>query len=64
MAASYYGEDALDHIEDLPYTISQIELDAPRDEDDNVNPLFVHLSGERIFTFIYDTLYVYSVREP
>jgi hypothetical protein len=28
-AACFYAEDAIDHIEDLAYTISQVELGAP-----------------------------------
>jgi hypothetical protein len=63
-AAYFNAEDALDHIEDLPFTISQIEFDALSEEDDDDYPLFVHLSGERVFACIRDTLYVYSVSEP
>ena len=62
-AACFYAEDALDHIEDLPFTICQIELGAPKSYDDDL-PLLVHLSGERVFACIIDTLYVYFISEP
>jgi hypothetical protein len=62
-AACFYAEDALDHIEDLPCTVSQIEFDASGKKHDCNFPFFVHLSGERVFTCIHYTLYVYSVKE-
>ena len=57
-AASFYAEDALDHIQDLPCTISQIDL--PR-------ALFfigfVLLNGDRVYIVADKTLYEYSVRD-
>ena len=61
-AASYCAEDALDHIEDLPCTISQLDLVDNR--YDPRYPLLVHLSGERVFACTNENLYVFSVREP
>jgi hypothetical protein len=53
MAASFYAEDALDHIQHLPFTVSQII--SPR----KVN--FMLLSGDRVYSVLDDTLYVYSM---
>jgi hypothetical protein len=36
--------------------MSQIDLPGPA--------LFVHLSGERVYTCVGETLYVYPVKEP
>jgi hypothetical protein len=58
MAASFYAEDALDHIEDLPCTISKIDL--PRSL---MTLTFVLLSGNRVYSVAGYTLYEYSVRE-
>ena len=54
-AASFYAEDALDHIEDLTFTVSQIDFLC------SVN--FVLLNGDRVYTAIGETLYEYSFRE-
>jgi hypothetical protein len=55
-AAIYYAEEALDHIHQLPFKMSQIDLPGP--------VFFVRLSGERVYTSFGGTLYVYSVKEP
>ena len=55
MAASFYADDTLDHIQHLPFTISQIDLTSLAK--------FVLLSGERVYTAKDKTLYEYSVRE-
>ena len=48
------SEDALDHIEKMPFTMSKIDL------TEDVN--FVILSEDRLYTAIGLALYVYSVR--
>ena len=50
------SKDALDHIELMPFTISQIDL--PR------RPRFILLNGDRVYTAVRKTLYVYLIREP
>ena len=41
-AANFYAEDPLDHIDRMPFTISQRDLPGP--------VWFVRLSGERVYT--------------
>jgi len=53
-------EDAVNHIELMPYTISQIDVHCPWNEVDF--PIFLHLSGDRVYTAYDKTLNVYSVR--
>ena len=48
------SEDSLDHIKDMPFTMSQIEFTKGVD--------FVHLSGDRVYSSIDKTLYVYYLR--
>jgi hypothetical protein len=45
MAASFYAEDALDHIEDLPFTISQIDLPGSI-----LSLSFVLLNGDGVYS--------------
>jgi hypothetical protein len=55
MAASLYAEDALDHIQHLPFTVSQIDLPDQAD--------FVLLNGDRVYTAANFALFEYLVRE-
>jgi hypothetical protein len=48
------SEDALDHIELMPFAKSQVDL--PKGVD------FILLSGDRVYTAIDSALYVYYVR--
>jgi hypothetical protein len=60
IAALSLSEDALNHLKDLPSTISQIDL--PESKSDSVS--FVYLTGDRLYTAGYDeTLYVYSLSD-
>ena len=52
-AASFYAEDALDHIQHLPFTISQIDIPYSAN--------FVLLSGDRVYTAVDETIFVYSL---
>jgi hypothetical protein len=54
-AAGFMSEDALKHIELMPFTRSQIELPGHAE--------FVLLSGDRVYAGLDKTLYVYSVRQ-
>jgi hypothetical protein len=49
------SENALDHIELMPFAISEIDFTQGVD--------FVLLSEDRVYTALAKTLYVYSVRE-
>ena len=52
-AASFYAEDALDHIQHLPFTISKIDIPLCAD--------IVLLSGDRVYTVVDKTIFVYSM---
>jgi hypothetical protein len=56
MVALSLSEDALNHLKELPSTISQIDL------PESVNRVsFVYLSGDILYTEADKTLYVYSM---
>jgi len=56
IAALSLSEDALNHLKELPSTVSQIDL--PKGY-----VCFVYLSGDRLYTAGDETLYVYSVSD-
>jgi hypothetical protein len=58
-AALSLSEDALNHLKDLPSTVSQIDL--PESYDNGV--YFVYLSGDKLYTAGDKTLYVYSMSD-
>jgi hypothetical protein len=58
MAALSLSEDALNHLKELPYTVSQIYLP---EIGNTVN--FIYLSGDRLYTAADTTLYVYSMSD-
>jgi hypothetical protein len=47
------SEDVLDHIKELPFTTSQLDLPGI------VNVNFLYLSGDKLYTAYDATLYVY-----
>ena len=47
------SEDALDHIKELPFTTSQLDLPG------SGYVHFVYLSGDKLYTAYDETLYVY-----
>jgi hypothetical protein len=53
-AATFMSEDAVDHIELMPFKMSKIDLPGAVD--------FILLSGDRFYTLRDGTLFVYSVR--
>jgi hypothetical protein len=59
MAAISLSEDALEHIDYLPNTISKFEL--PGIDNGYVN--FLLLSGDRMYTSVDNILYVFSVSD-
>jgi hypothetical protein len=60
IAALSLSEDALNHLKDLPSTVSQIDLPA----SDYYPVSFVYISGDRLYTVAGDeTLYVYSMSD-
>jgi hypothetical protein len=59
IAALSLSEDALNHLKDLPSTVSQIDL-----PNGVYYPVyFVYLSGDRLYTATDKTLYVYSMSD-
>ena len=58
MAALSLSEDALNHLKDLPSTVSQIDL-----PESGKSVCFVYLSGDRLYTAVDETLYVYSMSD-
>ena len=61
MSSSILSEDALKHIEHMPFTISDIKVRLSRGQS-NLKE-FVYLSGDRVYACIDETLYVYSLRK-
>ena len=57
-AALSQSEDALNHLKDLPYTVSQINL-----PESYQQVWFVYLSEDRLYTAADETLYVYSMSD-
>jgi hypothetical protein len=57
-AAFSLSEDALNHLKELPSTVSQIYL-----PESNEPVYFVYLSGDRLYTATDKTLYVYSMSD-
>jgi hypothetical protein len=53
------SEDALNHLKDLPSTVSQIDLP----ESDDIEVRFVYLGGDRLYTTADETLFVYSMSD-
>ena len=58
-AALYLSEDALEHIEQLPRTISVFELPGISYEEAH----FLLLSGDRLYTTAQETLHVFSMSD-
>ena len=58
MAALSLSEDALNHLKELPATVSQIDLPESYDK-----VYFVYLSGDRLYTAADKTMYVYSMSD-
>ena len=52
------SEDALNHLKELPATVSQIDL-----PESYKAVAFVYLSGDRLYTAADKTLYVYSMSD-
>ena len=58
IAALSLSEDALNHLKELPGTVSQIDL------PESYYPVaFVYLSGDRLYTAADSTLYVFSMSD-
>jgi hypothetical protein len=58
IAALSLSEDAVNHLKDLPSTVSQIDLPASQ-----FDVFFVYLSEDRLYTVADQTLYVYSMSD-
>ena len=58
MAALTLSEDALNHLKELPATVSQIDLTLSYRQ-----VFFVYLSGDRLYTATDKTLFVYSMSD-
>jgi hypothetical protein len=58
IAALSLSEDALNHLKELPATVSQIDL-----PESYKAVAFVYLSGDRLYTAADKTLYVYSMSD-
>ena len=56
IAALSLSEDAIKHLQDLPSTVSQIDLSESRNQ-----VFYVYLSGDILYTAIDKILYVYSM---
>ena len=58
IAALTLSEDALNHLKELPATVSQIDL-----TESYRLVFFVYLSGDRLYTAAGESLYVYSMSD-
>jgi hypothetical protein len=58
IAALSMSEDAINHLKDLPSTVSQIDLPASQ-----FDVFFVYLSEDRLYTVADQTLFVYSMSD-
>jgi ABC-type Fe2+-enterobactin transport system substrate-binding protein len=58
IASLSLSEDALNHLKELPATVSLIDLPESKDKVH-----FIYLSGERLYTAAGETLFVFSMSD-